>query len=345
MAFQGIGPGFPEDLPEPPAGFHPWDGDNANHAGFIRVLEFQIRQQVANLGGGDHLVGMQNIRERVTHSRQELSAAVNPATPFLNDAARREEMNRLCNTVSRLEHVVPAPDAVVPENDRNAHVHHFRLHLNGERLGPLDQLTHLVKAREQVTSGRHTMRGVNYDAVEENQEQPEWTVFYNGREDVLRNAHASHDEYREAFDMGPHVDPFHWQQPEPLIPITEFVAGARSASGGAHNTEKWREPPAPMVVPNNAPALPHPWVDDEGEMPLLNSFGRHVDQYHVTHPWTMLIMQVSVVRDSFFVHVLNTLVLLTVRVRYQDEVLHNADRQRRKSQPERALRVNRSLHV
>ena len=165
------------------------------------------------------MVGMQNIRERVTHSRQELAQSTY-AVPQRCCPTRGD--NRLTvNTSSR---------------------HWFR-----RMTATLMSITFAcetsrsgVKAREQVTSGRHTMRGVNYDAVEENQEQPEWTVFYNGREDVLRNAHASHDEYREAFDMGPHVDPFHWQQPEPLIPITEFVAGARSASGGAHNTEKAR---------------------------------------------------------------------------------------------------------
>lgn len=309
MAFQLIGPGFPENLPEPPDGFFRWDGWNGaneqrQHVGYIQWLEFQMRQQVVNLGPGDDILGgLQNMNERVTLSLQELSNAVNPATPFPNHARRCEEVNRICDTVSVLEPVVPAPGAVVPENDQNAHVHHFRLHLNGERLGPLNQLIHLVKARENVTSGRHTMRGVNYDAMQqvvnlagENQEEPEWKIFFNESVGVARNAHASHDVYREAFDMGPHVCPFHWQQPLPLVlAIMRFVAHAWSRSGGAHDIETWGQQPAPLVVPEGAPPLPHPWDVAEGEMPRLNAFARHTDEYHVRRPWTMLIMQVSVV--------------------------------------------------
>ena len=286
---QAHGPGFP-DAVDPFPGFHHWDGADAQHNGWINLLETRIMEQIELLGGIDQVM------LTVTAAREELSNAVDLDTVYPNPDARLAAVQAVCDAVSIVvPDVIQAPVAGVPADAR---VHHFRFSLGGELLGALHELMRLCVLREQATSGRHTTTGIDFDSVHEG--IPRWKIIQNGSAGVNRNSHVNHDDYTTAFDLGEAVNPFAEDVPLPISPhvvdlrLFRDINGRydmRSKSGGAHYIENFRDEPGPLVVPADAPALQNQF-QGPGPMPRLNAFFRHTDQYYTNLPWAMLVMQV-----------------------------------------------------
>ena len=138
----------------PPDGLHPWDGQDEDHRDRINLLEGLMRQEVDGLGG------IQNILNMLNAARQRLSDLVNPGNPAM---AHVDPAVRLALVLGECASVSVVQDDIIP-GPGNARVHHFKFCLSGQ-LEPLRELMRLLRAREQATSGRHTTRGIDFNAI------------------------------------------------------------------------------------------------------------------------------------------------------------------------------------
>lgn len=159
-------------MPLPDPGFHPWDGADQAHVNRIRTLERDMQNAINGLGG------IQAIRNMINDARRRLSEAVDPENPAMADvdhAARLAAVLQECDNVSHVvdDIIPPPPNAGAPAN---AQMHHFQFRFAGV-LAPLQPLMDLYIEREQVTSARHTTRGINFNAeynVPGLQARPQW---------------------------------------------------------------------------------------------------------------------------------------------------------------------------